>query len=256
MAQGLSDWEWDQLKMVAKPETVRKRFREELEYLGRFGDFSMLSDCLLTHLLLYAWKDFYRLALVCKRFHCVTKTRAYWAALAKRFFHGKIPAPILEQVNFFHMLSEEKPAYTYLQGIFKKPREEAPFIYSRDSDDICIVYPFPDRRRQEGGLLICWHDDLKKYSIQHFCSDAGSNNSSIGEPQYCEFFNYSRAKKLVWVNTRRDRSIVSVYTYCEIYDPDRNQTWYGQPGKNTSTRDQYLTDDEMMPGPLSWGVWK
>lgn len=255
MAQGLSDWEWDQLKMVAEPENVRKQFREQLEYLERFGDFLVFSDYLLAHLLAYAWRDFYRVALVCKRFHCVTTTRAYWGALAKRFFHRKLPTPILEQVNFFHMLPEEKPAYTYLQGIFKKPRKKLPFIRCHPKD-IRLVYP-SSVPEQEAVFSVTCNDDMNRFTIWHYQLKAQSYDWALGVTQCCEFFNYQKSKKLVWYNTKQPNGeLVSVNVYCEVYDPERNQTWYGQPGTQIGDTTSGLSVVDMMPGPLSWGVWK
>lgn len=259
MEQGLSEWEWDQLKLVIKPDSARKRFREELDYLEQFGSLLNVikSDDLLTHVLAYAWRDFYRVALVCKRFSLMTRTRAYWGALAKHFFKGKIPAAILKQVNFFHMLPEEKPAYTYLQGIFKMPRSDVPFIACHE-DAIRLSYPSTDCPQQEGVFAMYWGDDLKDYVISHYLCDTEEYTRVLGATQNCEFFGYLQCKKLIWNDMKDPKTgeIISVYTYCEVYDPERNQTWYGQPGKTTSDKSDLLEATEMMPNPLCWGVWK
>ena len=259
MEQGLSEWEWNQLKMVIKSDSVRKRFREELDYLEQYGNLLIVikSNDLLAHLLAYAWKDFYRVALVCKRFNFVTKTRAYWGALAKHYFKSKLPAIILKQVNFFHMLPEEKPAYTYLQGIFKIPRSKTPFV-ARFIESIRLVYPSVVSKH-ERVFSVGWIDNNPiEYFISHYLAETGKYTRVSGATQICEFFNDLQRKKLTWTEMKdpNNDEIICVNTYCEVYDPERNQTWYGQPGKPTSCKKHFLSASEMMPGPLSWGVWK
>lgn len=92
-----------------------KRVRETEEFdTGNGFTVSKLPDSFLVHLLSYAWRSHYRLALVNHCFLAITRSRAYWKAVACRALQDKVPLQILQQVDWFCELEPDEPLHFYL----------------------------------------------------------------------------------------------------------------------------------------------
>lgn len=262
--KGLSDWEWSVIKH-AKPSFLRKRFREEFDHLYSVGTLvdAIKNDFLLSHILAYAWKSTYHLALVCKRFWIITKSRVYWSALAKHALKDVIPINVLSVIDFFYFLKKDEPFNLHLKGLLMKDKAYQPRV-ERQDESIYLYYPHNAER--DGRIVIGWAKDkeetnsnpiLPPYILEHSLLVVGLRKEIYGEMHVRIMFNYQRPKKLVWFNFEKsDDTIVSRYVYCEIYCPNRNQTWYGQPGILESKIEDMPYDQELFPRSHSFGVWK
>lgn len=244
----LTHWEFDFIKYI-DPGVVRKRLREEFDHLYSVGTLvdAIKNDFLMTHLLAYAWKSTYHLALVCKRFWIITKSHAYWTALAKHALKDMIPSQILNQVNFFYFHKETDPSHLFLQSLLKKPQ-----AIKMENNSIEFY-------STDVAFDITWFDDNSTvYSCYMGETRTKGEKVTIGARQVRVYFNSpSGLQKLVWNDMqKRDGSKVSKYHYCELYDSQTGLTWYGQPG-TTETHTSVLPGADLLkPGPHSFGVWK
>lgn len=255
--QGLLEWEVDFIQKI-DPTIIRKRLREELDYLYSVGPITDAIKCnkLLSHILAYAWQSTYRLALVCKRFCTITRTKDYWSKLAKHALKDVIPAPVLLSLNFFYFAKDSDPTHLFLQGLLKKSK----FVKTDDQKGIMLFHPHDEQRK--GRLSVSWMDmekenDTPNYLMEYSLTRNNMNGDSIiGELYTRIYFNYWKMRKLVWfygTTTGPGKNLRCVY--CEVYDPDKNLTWYGQPGI-TEAASALPGPKGMYPTPNSFGVWK
>ena len=256
--EGLLEWELNYIQKI-DPSLIRKRLREELDYLYSVGTIvdAIKHDDLLSHILAYAWESTYRLALVCKRFWIITKSRAYWAELAKHALKDEIPAKVLSSINFFYFIKDTDPAHLHLQGLLKKFK----FARNEESTSLYLYHPYDYQRK--GRLTISWANKKDSVVPSYFLEYAlfkNANPSEIiaGELHTRVFVNHDQSKKLCWFSalTPDTKKKVLRCVYCEIYDPDRNQTWYGQPGMTESFSNILPSGSDLYPTPYSFGVWK
>lgn len=241
----VTEWELDFIRHV-DPSVLRKRLRDELEPLYSVGTLveAIKADDLLCHIMAYAWESTHAMALVCKRFYNIIKMRRYWAALAKHALKDRIPPKVLESVNFFYFAQDDEPAYFFLRQVLEK-RKCLEKLFDDNGDTIMF------RRGKIGASLrLMWEtkdvkdDELPCYTLEYA--------PSIKGVYICIFFNYQCRRKVVWTNSL----LRSCYEYCEVYCPERNQTWYGQPGtRETPITEGILDYEEMLPNPHSFGVW-
>jgi hypothetical protein len=158
--------------------------------------------------LAYAWESTYRLALVCKRFWIITKSRHYWAELAKHALKDIVPKQVLSQVNLAYFLKDTDPSHLILQALFKKPK-------SIEVDDKSIEFS------TLGYIFdINWYFDPLEYSI-YKVESVGGKIVPFGLRQTRVFLeDISGIKKVVWHNNRKkDGSTKSIYHYCEVQHP-------------------------------------
>lgn len=255
--EGLLDWEVDFIQKI-DPSIIRKRLHEEFDYLYSVGPITdaIKNDDVLSHILAYAWKSTYNIALVCKRFWIITKSRAYWAALAKHALKDEIPAPILLSLNFFYFAKDADPAHLFLQGLLKKKK----FAQTEDKKCVMLFHPYDEQRK--GRLSIGWNgwdnkSVLPNYFIEYSLVRNNQNGNSIyGELYTRIFFNYVLTRKLIWFEAlTNDNKKVIRCVYCEVYDKDKNLTWHGQPG-TTEVTSALPSGPDLYPNPNSLGVWK
>ncbi|MEO6077626.1 MAG: F-box protein [Candidatus Andersenbacteria bacterium] len=257
-----NEWELDFICHI-NPSILRKRLREEFEYLYSVGTLvdAIRNDDLLCHILSYAWKSIYTLALVCKRFYTITKMRRYWTALAKHALKDRIPPKVLEAVNFFYFAKDDDPAHLFLQALVVKNNLWDIKCMLEEEKAIYLYFPIGDGKKV-GRLCIAWRNEFKDnlchYSMGYGLYGPGVKTREIdGELRTHISFNHPVRRKLVWINVKQtDGSRVSKYQYCEVYCPERNQIWYGQPGTIETSTDEFPTPEELYPGPNSLGVWK
>lgn len=250
--QKLNEWEFNFIQNI-DPTVLRKRLRDEFEYLYSVGTILNVfkNDDLLAHILAYAWKHTYHIALVCKRFYAITKTKRYWTALAKHALSPQIPQRILPLVNFFFFCKPEDPVYLCLQGILTKK-------YRPQSCENAVRLFYPIDGIRLGRLIISWEITGECYMLEHGnIMNATPRSFIYGETHTIVSFGHHDIQKVVWVNVHLpSRSFpVSRYQYCEVYCPKRNQTWYGQPGILESPTDVLLDYEELYPSVYSFGVW-
>lgn len=242
MEEGLTDWELNIIKYLPANK-LRKLLSDDFAHHQAVGTllFAIKDNDLMTYLLAHAWQFTHRLAMTCTRFWKITKSRAYLALLAKHALKDKIPNHILNQINFFHRMEDDMPLSAYLQGVFNNN-------FSAKDREVELYYLHNGKQKV---FRIHWKKNtLPKYVLEHY------HGSSMGRyrnaPQFCEFFNYKRSRKLSWV----DAADHSSYFYCEVFNPERGETWYGAPGKSTGPLSEYPSPDDMFPKQHSWGVWK
>lgn len=264
-SQGLSKWEWNMIKNIPA-DVIRKRFRDELDHQSRVGNLleALKDDNLLTHVLAYAWKSTYHIALVCKRLWIITRSRIYWSNLAKHALKHFIPQNILNQVNFFHLMEDNVPSRMRLQGLLK--RKNLSSWMKKRGEYLELYYPHP-----KGFVIfdLSWArmdgESNDFYSISHsIITDTNKREHVLMERRRVEYFNHSRWRKLEWEDRKlfpeeydgKEIPTISTFHYCEIFDPQRGQTWYGQPGIHEKLSNLQFDDADCLPGPQSWGVWK
>lgn len=90
-----------------------KRVRESEE-----GYFDLFDHSFLTHVLSYAWRSYYRLALTCHRFLVITRSREYWQALACQALKEHVPPQTLHQIDWLHGLKDGEPFHFYLWALW------------------------------------------------------------------------------------------------------------------------------------------
>ncbi|MEO6077955.1 MAG: hypothetical protein ABIP54_04165 [Candidatus Andersenbacteria bacterium] len=238
----VTEWELDFIRHV-NPSVLRKRLRDELEPLYSVGTLveAIKADDLLCHILAYAWESTHAMALVCKRFYNSTKMPRYWVALAKHALKDRIPTKVLESVNFFYFAQDDEPAHLFLRQVLKK-RKCLEKLF--ENGDTILFY---SKRGASLRLMLCTedvNDELPRYILEYAPNINGAYTFI--------FFNYLCRRKVVWTNSLTR----SCYEYCEVYCPERNQTWYGQPGTRETTITREVLDyEEMLPNPRSLGVW-
>lgn len=247
--EGLLGWELDFIQKI-DPGIVRKRLREELDYLYSVGTIveAIKADDLLSHMLVYAWKSTYHLALVCKRFWIITKSRAYWRMLAKHALKDSIPRLVLNQVDFFYSLKDMDPSHLFLQALFQRSRANA-IITTVDSVEF---------RSSNHIFEVLWYNDHPdQWSIYMGRTHNGGKLITNGMQQIRAYFNGKGTKLLVWHDTVKPNGAeVSIYDYCEVYNPETGLTWYGQPGIEESAISVMPKSFDLMPKKHSFGVWK
>lgn len=249
MDEGLSDWEWSAIKCAA-PDKVRQLFKDELDNLYRVETIlAATPDALMTHLLAYAWRSTTHLASTCRRFWIITKSRAYWALVSKHALRNTIPDHILNQVNFFHRMDDTMPLNLHLRSLVCNSFS---ITDTSSTVDIQLFYTHKEVKRV---FRFVWVKETDKYIIHHFVGSKVISRGVNGCLRTCEFFNFLCSRKLMWIDDIQTGK--SMYFYCEVFDPERGLTWYGEPGSHEAKNDAgFLAADEMMPGPNSWGVWK
>lgn len=245
--EGLLDWEVDFIQKI-DPSIIRKRLCEEFDYLYSVGPITdaIKNDDVLSHILAYAWKSTYNIALVCKRFWIITKSRAYWAALAKHALKDVVPAKVLTMINLFYFLKETDPSHLYLQALLKRPQS------------ILKKTNYVEFRCIHGIFDIVWYDDPFECSMfRAYTID--STKVALGLKQTRVWFvPRGSIHKLVWHDMKQEggENKMSIYEYCELHDEKTGLMWYGQPGIERSDAKGTPTEDQLMPNSKSFGVWK
>lgn len=244
----LSEWEWSVIKN-ATPAELRKRFREELDEINRAGSILDIvgDNHLLARVLAYAWKSTYCLALVCKRFHAIVQGRTYWQALAKHALRTKVPAVILEQINFFYGLESTDPPHYYLQGFLKRNDCN---IY----EGSCIeLHHHPGNQCVE----IHWAEKKSaKDNVFYLCFFQKKDGEIVPETDMITV-HYNHPYRRVLVQSSMSKRVGwRRLHYCEVYDEESGKTWCGQPKTREKHEDSGIAKSDLLPGPHEFGVWK
>lgn len=262
--QQLSEWEWSAI-LHATPDQIRKRFREELTHLYSVGTLldAIRCDRLLSHVLAYAWRDTYRLALVCKRFKDITRGRQYWAALARHALKGKMPPAILEQVNFFHGLEDNDPPHTFLHVLLAKVRGVVvghPIskalqrgLESFGGKNRLAFYGF---RLHVGDNHYCldiqWEND-KQYSLGNYYAAQYASEACDHIPVRRTFFGHPTIRRLSYLVRQGTHKSNCLVRYVEIFCPKKGKTWCGEPASLMAST---MEEIYMYPSAQSMGYWK
>ena len=230
---------------------ARETHYEEDSPFGVLGD--AFGDAFLGYILSFAWKSVYSLSLVCKHFYRLTsKSRTFWRQVALRVYHGKIPKDVLEQVDFFHGLSEEDPPWSYLWNLYVGGTNNRCTWGAVASNGNLYL-----RHYKEGEFgfrnVLRLHFVNQKGKWWYSLSRSIRNDSAVhktGSRICIVYIGHPFLKKRTYVNTLHVHN-----TYVEIWDPARQQTWYGEPGKMMgmiTSSDHYT---ELYPNKESFGVW-
>lgn len=226
---------------------------------GPLSPFGILGnafvDSLLIHILSFSWIQFYSLALVCKNFYRVTcKCRAFWREVALRLYDGLIPSQVLVRLDFFHGLSEEDPPWSYFWELFLKSNKRSKTwgkVSSRGNLYLSHYKETDPKCRKS--LRIHFVFDKEKnqwwYSQSLSIRDVMGNHK-MGARNCVTYIDHPFMRKRVSTHAHPH----NFNTYVEIWDPEKQQTWHGEPGKKTGVI-MVLNYKELYPNNESQGIW-
>lgn len=217
---------------------------------GVHGD--AFADAFLSYILSFAWKSFYSLALVCKNFYRLTsKSRTFWREVALRVYHGKIPKDVLEHVDFFHGLKEEDPPWSYLWNLYAKSTNmRCTWGELTSSGNLYFRYYKESQLGLRNVLRLHFVNQNEQwwYSLSLSIRDNSARNKP--DSRTCIIYiGHPFLKRRTYFNTFHVHN-----THVEIWDPVRQQTWYGEPGKMTGAITSTGYKD-LYPNKESFGVW-
>lgn len=233
----------------------RKRTRKVCDTLdlkstpfGHNGD--KMTDSLLQHILSFSWQSYYNLSLVCRNFYRVTsKSRAFWRQVILRVYESKIPEYVLQHADFFHGLKEDDPPWSFLWELFAKH----PLIAVRTSVLVNRTLYFRHLKQRPDGF----YDVLRlqfSSKAEHWYSLSLSVRNQYNNRQT---LTYTYTTYFMHPFLRRRTTFFShkpACTYVEIWDPVRQQTWYGEPGTKYGIVDSRKFKS-LYPTKESWGIW-
>lgn len=179
---------------------------------------SCITDThLLTHVLSYSYRSTYHLALVCKRFLGVTRSHAYWCALARRAFaHVLSPEKLLE-VDFLHGLKPGEPPHKWLSALivdnFKistgHGKNKRAVVISMHGYDDTSTWRLVDHG---------FEHNPKAYTV-HIIPDSYDSTEII----YKTHFHHSAKVKSV----ARYDGLKHIEIYAQFWNEDHTAMWYG-----------------------------
>lgn len=193
---------------------------------GDRDETARLDTALLTHMLSYGWRSTHALALTCRRFLAITRSRPYWRALAFRVLPTKgVPPNVLKSVDWFHGLEETDPAHYMLWKLIKDDNNE---LYARPSGTegrFSIVFyaqeAYPDGRLPV--FEVFWGIN-KPWKIQmclhHFRSVSKREIEGLTSTVYIN------AKHLLYYLGQYEDGEDKVI-HCALYNQDKTRVWCG-----------------------------
>lgn len=238
-----------------------KRVRDtELGEEGFFIPFDLFDYSFLTHLLSYAWRSYYRLALTCRRFLDITRSREYWQALARQALKAHVPPQNLHQIDWLHGLKDGEPFHFYLwalwtqrPGAFSVSRVEGGSIEFCSSEMRQIeTYPsfvqswridFADKDEPAGRFTTSIR------SLRIFNDEGFILPSEM--PWYITHWNNPLIFKEIITRNSREKKVARIYV--EI--PVGNKIWCGAI-ENPIFRDREKMDPSSWVPKIGFGVWK
>lgn len=196
--------------------------------------FDWLDNNLLKHVLSYAWCSYYHLALVCRRFFSMTKSREYWRAIAVKAFYVKtnVPVPILHQVDWFFGLEPNEPLHFYLWTLWSA---RPSVFYTRTVDQVELMDVSARQIPVDANST-----DVKTWSLAYgqemapgsFCielrkltvsNQEGHIKTKRMEPFYTTFFNNPYFQKELWMFSSDGNNVITLFLQFK-YD---EKIWYG-----------------------------
>lgn len=200
----------------------------------------------LTHLLAFAWEDFYRLTQVSKKFLSVTRSRPFWRLLGQHALKGKITDPILKVINFFHGLSPEDPPHYWLWGLFSYDEN----VYD-DYNEYGIVF----RSITKDKRLLIDIDDECSWTMEVAQCEKNSWDVITFTPLIRYYFddndNDDIRLEVYMFNDEDHETLVQLYQ--EIWCKKRQQWWHGLVKEIIQHGDD-INDDK--PEPFEpFGTW-
>lgn len=224
------------------------------------NQWTRLDNVLATHVLAYSWKATYRLALVCKRFLAVTRSRPYWRALAHCALRLKgMPRYVLEHINIFHGLRESDPPHFVLWELLRKSTfPQVRFIEGGQSWAAIVltakqtnangrfpVFEVQWKVKKLGKILMCLHhvsEDTRQ--VVGFTS-----TTYIGYRQTIHYVGH--------YENHNDKVL-----YCQMYNPERTRVWCGLVSIPTARGDwvphepfgQWVDAKDFVLAPVTWDL--
>jgi len=182
---------------------------------------------------------------VCRRFHTLLVHKDYWRWVGKYALRNMVPTHVLQDLDFFHGLGAEDPPWAWLGSLvlnriqYEHRQKNLYFMWYKHKGPLNTV------------LRLSWLFSSKAYSLG--ITNVGEDFSSpSGESSHYTYFGHAflRKRTVFYIDNGDD----NVNCYVELWDAEKQKTWYGEPGCIRGKLYE-STLHLLWPKEGSFGVW-
>lgn len=240
---------------------VRDEDDQEVQEEPPINQWTRLDNVLATHVLAYSWKATYRLALVCKRFLAVTRSRPYWRALA---FHALVPMGmpryVLEHINIFHGLRDSDPPHFMLWVLFSSTSDLLKVrLIEHDQSWASLVFIAKDVN--ERGWFPTFEVQWKVKKLGHIMlclHHISKNTMEVVGFTSTTYIGYRKRIHYIGEYRNDDDKVL----YCQMYNPERTRVWCGLISIPTADNEwvphepfgQWVDAKDFVLAPVTWDL--